>query len=61
MKERVTADMLQAMVEAAGMESSLTEVRLLVVCLLAFAGFLRCDELIKFDVLTFLIVLRACG
>ena len=38
---------MQAMVEAAGMEPSLTEVRLLAVCLLAFAGFLRCDELIK--------------
>ena len=46
-KEPVTVEMLQAMVEAAGMEPSLTEVRLLAVCLLAFAGFLRCDELIK--------------
>ena len=35
------------MVEAAGTEPSLTEVRLWAVCLMAFAGFLRCDELIK--------------
>ena len=41
-KEPVTADMLKDMVEAAGMD-----VRLLAMCLVAFAGFLRCDELIK--------------
>ena len=46
-KEPVTADMLKAMVEAAGPDPSLTEVRLLAVCLVAFAGFLRCNELIK--------------
>ena len=45
-KEPVTVEMLQAMVEAAGMEPSLTEV-----CLLAFVGFLRCDEL-SFGALT---------
>ena len=46
-KEPVTADMLKVMVEAAGPAPSLTEVRLLAVCLVAFAGFMRCDELIK--------------
>ena len=46
-KEPVTADMLKAMVEAAGSAPSLTEVRLLAVCLVAFAGFMRCDELIR--------------
>ena len=35
------------MVEAAGPTLSLSNVRLLAVCLVAFAGFLRCDELIK--------------
>ena len=39
-----TVEMLQAMVEAAGMKPSLTEVRLSAVCLLAFAGFLHCDS-----------------
>ncbi|KAL5473775.1 hypothetical protein EMCRGX_G028330 [Ephydatia muelleri] len=46
-KEPVTADILKAMVEAAGSAPSLTEVRLLAVCLVAFAGFMRCDELIR--------------
>ena len=46
-KEPVTADMLKAMVEAAGPAPSLTEVRLLAVCLVAYAGFMRCDELLK--------------
>ena len=46
-KEPITADMLKAMVEAAGPVPSLTEIRLLAVCLLAFAGFMRCDELVK--------------
>ena len=46
-KEPVTAEMLRAMVDAAGPEPSLSEVRLLAVCLLAFAGFLRCEELLK--------------
>ena len=38
---------LKSMVDTAGPEPSLSEVRLLAVCLLAFAGFLRCDELLK--------------
>ena len=45
-KEPITAEMLKLMVESVGLLSltpSLTEVRLLAVCLLAFAG----DELIK--------------
>ena len=46
-KEPVTAEMLRAMVDAAGPEPSLSEVRLLAICLLAFAGFLRCEELLK--------------
>ena len=46
-KEPVTADMLKTMVEAAGSAPSLTEVKLLAVCLVAFAGFMRCDELVK--------------
>ena len=43
LKEPITADMLNAKVEAVG----LTEVRLLVVCLLAFSGFmvkLKCED-----------------
>ena len=46
-KEPIMADMLKAMVEVAGPDPSLTEIRLLAVCLLAFAGFMRCDELVK--------------
>ena len=46
-KEPITEDMLKAMVESVGPDPSLTEVRLLTMCLIAFAGFLRCDELIK--------------
>ena len=46
-KKPITADMLKAMVEAAGLDPSLAEIRLLAVCLLAFAGFMRCDELVK--------------
>ena len=46
-KEPIAADMLKAMVEAAGPDPSLTEIRLLAVCLLAFAEFKRCDELVK--------------
>ena len=46
-KEPVTAEMLKAMVDAAGPEPSLSEVRLRAVCLLAFAGYLRCEELLK--------------
>eukprot|EP00731_Ephydatia_muelleri_P008337 Em0004g675a len=46
-KEPVTADMLKAMVEAAGPAPSLKEVRLLAVCLVSYAGFMRCDELLE--------------
>jgi hypothetical protein len=46
-KEPITAEMLKLMVESVGLTPSLTEVRLLAVCLLAFAGFMRCDEMIK--------------
>ena len=46
-KEPITVDMLKAMVESVGPDPSLTEVRLLAMCLISFAGFLRCDELIK--------------
>ena len=46
-KEPVSVEMLQAMVEAAGPSPSLTEVRLLTICLVAFEGFLRCDELTR--------------
>ena len=46
-KEPVTPQMLMAMVEAAGPSHSLTEVRLLAICLVAFVGFLRCGELLK--------------
>ena len=48
-KEPVTAEMLKSMVDSAGPEPSLSEVRLLVVCLLAFAGFLRCEEVLKLE------------
>ena len=41
--------MLKSMVYVAGPEPSLSEVRLLAVCLLAFARFLRCDELLKLE------------
>ena len=41
------ADMLKAMVEAAESAPSPTEVRLLAVCLVVFAGFMWCDELVK--------------
>ena len=46
-KGPVTADMLRAMVDSVGQEPSLSDVRLLAVCLVAFAGFMRCDELLK--------------
>ena len=46
-KEPITPEMLKLMVESVGLTPSLTEVRLLAVCLLAFAGFMRCDELVK--------------
>ena len=38
---------MKAMVEAAGPAPSLAEVRLLAVCLVAYAGFMRCEELVK--------------
>ena len=41
------AEVLRAMVDAAGPEPTLSDVRLLAVCLLAFAGSLRCEELLK--------------
>ena len=46
-KELVTADLLRAMVDLVGQEPSLSDVRLLVLCLVAFAGFMHCDELFK--------------
>ena len=46
-KEPVTADMLRAMVDLVEQEPSLSDVRLLVLCLVAFAGFMHCDELFK--------------
>ena len=46
-KEPVTADMLKAMVEAARPDPPLSEVRLLAVHLVAFEGFLHCNELVK--------------
>ena len=46
-KEPVTADMLRAMVDLVGQKPSLSDVRLLVLCLVAFAGFMHCDELFK--------------
>ena len=46
-KEPVTAYMLKDMVEAAEPAPSLMEVRLLAECLVGFAGFKQCDELIR--------------
>ena len=46
-KEPITVDTLKAMVESVGPDPSLMEVRLLAMCLISFAGFLRCDQLIK--------------
>ena len=40
-------EMLQAMVKDADKNETLTNVRLVTACLLAFAGFLRFDELIN--------------
>ena len=39
--------MLQAMVEVAGPSPSLTKVPLLSICLVAFASFLKCEDLLK--------------
>ena len=46
-KEPVTSDMLRGMVASMGPAPSLSQVRLLNICLLAYAAFLRMDELIK--------------
>ena len=48
-KEPITSDMLSAMVKSC--DGSLSDLRLMAMALLAFAAFLRCDELIN---------LRAC-
>ena len=41
------AEMLKLMVESVGPTPILTEIRLLAVCLLAFADFVCCIELVK--------------
>ena len=46
-KEPVTSDMMSAMVNSLGAAPSLTDVRLVAACLLAFSAFLRYDELAK--------------
>ena len=46
-KEPVTADMLAKIVGSMEQSPSLSEVRTAAICLLAYAGFLRCDELIS--------------
>ena len=46
-KEPMTVEMLQAMVKDADRNETLTNVRLVTACLLAFAGFLRFDELVN--------------
>lgn len=46
-KEPVTVDMLSALVHSMGTPPSLSELRLAASCLLAFAAFLRYDELAK--------------
>lgn len=46
-KEPVTVDMLAALVDSLGESPSLSDVRLAASCLLAFAAFLRFDELAK--------------
>lgn len=47
-KESKEPIMLKATIEAVGPSPSLTDVRFfLAVCLVTFAGFLRCDELMK--------------
>lgn len=46
-KEPVTVEMLQRMAESAGCPPTLAESRLLAMSFLAFAAFLRCDELIR--------------
>ena len=46
-KEPVTVEMLQMMAESAGCTPTLAESRLLAMSFLAFAAFLRCDELVR--------------
>ena len=46
-KEPVTLDMLRKMADDMGRPPTLTEIRLLAMCCLAFAAFLRYDELAK--------------
>lgn len=46
-KEPVTVDMLAALVDSLGESPSLSDVRLAAICLLAFAAFLRFDEIAK--------------
>ena len=46
-KEPVTVEMLAALVNSLGQPPSLSDVRLAASCLLAFAGFLRFDELAR--------------
>ena len=58
-KEPVTADMLKAMVDAAGPDPPLSEVRLLAVCLAAFEDSLHCNELMKLKCLTLPSIQRA--
>lgn len=46
-KEPVTIEMLQRLAESTGFSPSLSQSRLLTICLLSFAGFLRYDEVTK--------------
>ena len=46
-KEPVTVEMLTALVQSLGVSPSLSELRLAATCLLAFAAFLRYDEIAK--------------
>ena len=46
-KEPITAEIVKSMVESVGLTPSLTEIRLLAVCLLAFAGFMHYDKLVE--------------
>ena len=46
-KEPITTDMLKAMVQDTTEHSTLSNVRLTTACLLAFAGFLRFNELVN--------------
>lgn len=46
-KQPVTVEILRYMVEAGGEDPTLTDLRLLAICLVAFAGLMKCDELLK--------------